>query len=224
MIFLVSGLYGQENSRTVGFGVEVQPKILSQIFETRRLAESAPTLGGAFSGTVFFDITPTYTLKTGLGINLMQLDHKDYQMFFNCDIINNQVEYFNSWTEVKQTIAYLSVPISNRIAFSQNENRFYIQAGMEALIRIVNSGTFDILECGMDTGVEASSIYLFSPLIVTGNLGIGYEWAFAESGKIYIEPGVAYGLNAIFREINGWDRLNDNHSLHAGIAIGIRFR
>ncbi|MEZ4829325.1 MAG: outer membrane beta-barrel protein [Bacteroidia bacterium] len=224
MMCLASGLYGQENSRTIGFGLEVQPKIVSQVFENSSLAESAPSLGGAFTGTVFFDISPTYTLKTGLGINLMQMDYKDYKMILPCDIHNQGIDSLNSWSEVKQTVTYLTIPVSNRIAFSQNKNRFYLQAGIEALIKIASSGTFDIMECGIDTGVSSKLVYDYSPLTVTGNLGIGYEWAFSGTGKIYVEPGIAYSLNSVFREINEFDNINDNRIFNAGLAVGIRFR
>ncbi|MEZ4777676.1 MAG: outer membrane beta-barrel protein [Bacteroidia bacterium] len=216
-------LFGQE-SRPVGFGLEIQPRVVSEIFTNSNLGKSSSLLGGAVSGNIFFDITPNYTLKTGLGLNIQRIDHKDYTFILPCDIGTQGVDSTNSWGQIQETITYMSIPISNRIAFSQNDNRFYLQIGAEALIRINNSGTFSLYECGTKTDVDISSSYSLSPALVTGNLGIGYEATLAGSGKIYVEPNVAYSFNTIFQKMSTDELINHSRLINIGIAAGIRFR
>ena len=216
-----------QDSKSVSYGLEIHPKITSQIFDNSELGESFDLLSASIAGNVYLNIGARHQLKTGLNLSMVNIEQLDYSLTFPCDIViepKPEILPKNSWVKTEHKIFYLGIPIEDRIKLSVAESHPYLSVGGEVLFNIGKSGKSYVHECESPEGVETDWADP-NPVLILASVGLGYEFALNSGGSCFFEPKLQYSLTEIFDSSKfPRDEFNNSRTLNIGFAAGIRFK
>lgn len=218
-LFLTISLFSQD-LKNVNFGLEINPKMVTQIFDNNKLAESSSWIGAAVAGNIYLNFSPRHSIKTGLSFNLIKIEQLDYSLTFGCDFDGSMVVFGNSFSSVNYSIYYLGIPLENKLNLTNKKNHPYLKVGGEVLFNIGTTGKHQIHECGTNILEPSNSAAVF-PFLLLLDVGIGYELTLKNERKFYIEPQVEYSVSRVFRKST---LLNNSRLLNIGLVVGMQFK
>lgn len=236
ILFIFSLLIvGAAKSQNPVFGFEINPKMSNQIFKKAPSGNSLNSgfgesnksrFGGNIAATVFFDISPKFSIKSGLNISKYSIDQNDYSIIFGCDIDpSTGYNFYNSWINSDYSMTYLGIPIEGILALSKNDAHPYVSFGGELLINLSSSGDNTLYNC-KDHGPNISKwpveIEANKSLLLL-NMSIGYEIPVSEIGKLYFGVTMAGSTgNVMTNRDNKTDILVGTNLFTYGLSIGVR--
>jgi outer membrane protein with beta-barrel domain len=226
-LLLSVNLLSQDTS-FVKFGAELNPKIITNIFEKSEDAETYFPLSGSIAGNIYLKLNQKLSLQSGLSFSVLKVGQKDYSLIFGCDIDpSTGIDIENSWRNTKHANYYLGIPIAIKWNLSNKANTPYLKIGQETLFRLGKKSTDEIVECG-NSGSPSTvpSTYEFSDFVIAFDFGIGYEFILSKNIKFYLEPNIEYSANPFLQNDilppTGFNELNQ-HFFNIGLNMGLMF-
>lgn len=211
------------------FGVEIQPKLTTFIHDNGNKVEATEKLGFSFAGNAYLDLNNRLSFKTGLSINSIRLNLRDYAPVFPCDIdaTNGMVDTRNSYNDFEFPMLYLGIPAQIKWLTSEKEKHFYLKAGVETYFKLVTKGSQEVIECGTNTISVEGTLGGINSLLILSGFGIGYEVPLQNGSKFYIEPNLEYSLSPLFKGVDPMifnsNIATNGNLLNIGLIAGLLF-
>lgn len=225
LIFLVKA-YTQSNDK-ISWGLSFTPKVNMVIFDDKDLGRNDTQFGLNIQTSIIYQLNKKLYLESGLLYSLDRLDIVDYTPRLACDFIEGVgYDLYNSWYEDKLDIHYLGLPLQLKYYPSSQSDRFFMRFGMTHLIKISQSGSSILSECGINE-LELDENIAKKPLSVTNklSLGFGFEIDSGANTKLMLEPEIAYQPVEIFDDPGFRDpTLNNLRFIDLGLRIGVVFK
>lgn len=206
-----------------GYGIEVNPKIVTQFDGFERPANRPSTISVvSATGNLYFELNNHYHLKSGISINLLNIDQTDFIFTSDCFLGNTNQIIDTGLIRTNYSLYYLGLPIENKINLSTGRNRPYIKVGGEFLFLVGQSGESVVHPCGA-TEQNVLDNYQPYPIIFQLDFGLGYEFRLPSAQTIYIEPNIEYTVDRIFEKQPFQHELIYNKIFNIGLVLGMRF-
>lgn len=225
LIFLAK-TYTQSSDK-FSWGLSFTPKTSIVIFDDKSLGESNRQFGLNIQPSIIYKFNEQLYLESGLTYSLDKLEIIDYTPKLACDFMGEAgFDLYNSWYEDKLDIHYLGLPLQLKYYPSSQSDWFFMRLGIVHLIRISQSGSSVLFECGtneleLDEKIAKKARSSTNKL----SLGLGFEIDSGANTKLILEPEIAYQLTAIFDDpgIVG-PTLNNLRLIDLGLKVGVIFK
>lgn len=206
-----------------GYGIEVNPKIVTQFDGFERPANRPSTISVvSAAGNLYFELNKHYHLKSGISLSLLNIDQTDFTFTSDCFLENTNQIIDTGLIKTNYALYYLGLPIESKINLSTRRHRPYIKAGGEFLFLVGQSGESVVHPCGA-TEQNVLNNYQPYPIIFQLDFGLGYEFRLPSSKTIYIEPNIEYTVDRIFEKQPFEHELIHNKIFNIGLIVGMRF-
>jgi len=192
----------QSQSNNYQFGVRIAPNVSILDEDSDLYVSNSSEIGLGIGIDYYYKYSSHIKLRSGLLFSSFNLSLTDYTPLFGCDLINNDVDLFNSWLERTQRIYFLEIPVEAQLNLRGNINVLYAKFGVTSQLNIFVTNNAELIECRL---IPREIEFLHSLRDISNfnfglEFGLGYSLQLSEHKSIFFEPSVNFGVNEILIE------------------------
>lgn len=216
-----------QNEKLFSFGIESNAKITTQSFKKPKIVNSKSSFNFGLAFNLFYSINSKLEMKTSISASKNTINHYDNSLVFSCDLDPNTGGSGNdsgvrSYLKESYRTLHIGIPVDFKYKIYEKTNHLYCKIGTELLFKLNQNQINYLSECG-SVEREIDNMPNNRPLnniLLTGRVGIGYEFEFLKNSKLYIEPQFAISGTNLFEENND---INMAKLIDSGLVIGVKF-
>lgn len=195
--------FAQEAAKRMHLGLSVTPQLSLQPEGASQIESDKTRFCFAIGGDIYYDVTPSLQLRSGLSYLQSDINYRDYSPQFPDDVQNGEALPYKSYWNYDLTQSFIGVPIEIKVKPGKAEkvNHFFLSAGCRFQYLLQTTGTVHLVESGNPWEEENldSGAFNFNNFWTLLSVGLGYEWQVGK-GKLAINPVFDYSLTKIFKE------------------------
>ncbi|MFK7773332.1 MAG: outer membrane beta-barrel protein [Saprospiraceae bacterium] len=171
----------------------------------------------------YYKIDERWMVKTGLELNYLNSNTRDYSFIFPCDITSSGFNGTQSYARSTMDWFYVNIPLEVQFNLINGKKRIYLKGGIDNLFYLFGDSRSLLHECGESPRDFDGFTFDEKRFFGQVNLGVGFEFNLNEERKIYVEPNFEYAFSNVINIPAAIGEKVKSRIMNFGILTGYRF-
>lgn len=218
-VFIAVSTIAFSQDKTVHFGPSFNARITHQITNESDYESSENSFSYSVAGNIYYNIGSKFQLISGVSFSQYKLNKIDSESYSDCGF-SSSGELLKSYYREDYQIKYLGIPLEARWNFFGEENRLFLQFGLEGFLKLSSDPSSTLVMCNkeIEPSLQWDYFRTINNLLVLSKLGIGYEFRLNKKVNLFFEPKIEYSLTNFFK----YD-IFESKFFNVGLNTGIKF-